>query len=182
MSHSQTATAPRRTEREQHKLTRTAGELVDIGSTRVRLMVRAPATRGGFALVEYSVPPRTLVAPLHRHTWEDEHSFVLEGRMAALLGDEVVFADAGELIVKPRRLWHTIWNPGDVPARILEMISPGGFELFFEELAAAVRRPSTDRSGGIDLGARFGLDTDFDSVPRLCAEHGLIGPVARRVD
>jgi mannose-6-phosphate isomerase-like protein (cupin superfamily) len=176
MSHSQTITALRSTEREPHKLTSEAGEVVDIGSTRIRLMVRAPATRGGFSLVEYPIQPRTLVAPLHRHTWEDEHSLVLEGRMGALLGDEIVFADAGELIFKPRRQWHTIWNPGDVPARILEMISPGGFELFFEELAAVLRRSPTDRSDGGALAARYGLETDFDSVPRLCAEHGLIGP------
>jgi hypothetical protein len=62
------------------------------------------------------------------------------------------------------------------------MISPGGFELFFEELAAALKRPSTDPSRPGELGARYGLDTDFDSVPRLCAEHRLIFPVAHRLE
>jgi len=97
-----------------------AGEVVDIGSTRVRFLVRSPETAGAFSLIEYPILPRTLVAPVHRHTWEDEYSFVLAGRAAALLGDEVVYAEAGELIFKPRRQWHTIWNPGDEPSRILE--------------------------------------------------------------
>jgi mannose-6-phosphate isomerase-like protein (cupin superfamily) len=176
MSDTQTLTALPSIYRGRRKLSRDAGEVVDIGSTCVRFMLRGPETRGGFSLVEYPIPPRTLVAPLHRHTWEDEYSFVLEGRIGVMLGDELVYADVGELIFKPRRQWHTIWNPGDVPARILEMISPGGFELFFEELAAVLRRSPTDRSDGGALAARYGLETDFDSVPRLCAEHGLIGP------
>jgi uncharacterized cupin superfamily protein len=39
---------------------------------------------------------RALAAPLHRHTREDEYSYVLEGRMGALFGDEVVEAGPGE--------------------------------------------------------------------------------------
>jgi mannose-6-phosphate isomerase-like protein (cupin superfamily) len=163
-------------------LARDAGQVLDIGSTCVRLMIRAPQAHAGFSLVEYPIPPRTLIAPVHRHTWEDEFSFVLEGRMAALLGDEIVYANAGELIFKPRRQWHTIWNPADAPCRVLEMISPGGFELFFEELAAAIRRPHSELAELSDLGARYGLETDFDSVRQLCTAHGLVAPVVPRAD
>jgi Cupin domain len=60
---------------------------------------------------------------------------VLEGRMGALLGDDVVEAGPGDLVYKPRGQWHTFWNAGDEPARILEIISPAGFERFFAELA-----------------------------------------------
>ena len=81
------------------------------------------------------MPPRALAAPLHRHNREDEYSFVLEGRMGALLGDDVVEAGPGDLVYKPRGQWHTFWNAGDEPARILEIISPAGFEQFFAELA-----------------------------------------------
>ena len=62
------------------------------------------------------MPPRALAAPLHRHMREDEYSFVLEGRMGALLGDEVVEAGPGDLVFKPRDQWHTFWNAGDEPA------------------------------------------------------------------
>ena len=58
-------------------------------------------------------PPRHLAAPWHRHTREDEYSYVLEGRLGAQLGDDVVYAEAGDLAFKPREQWHTFWNAGD---------------------------------------------------------------------
>jgi quercetin dioxygenase-like cupin family protein len=56
---------------------------------------------------------------MHRHTGEDEYSYVLEGRMGAQLGEDVVCADAGTLVFKSRDRWHTFWNAGDTPCRIL---------------------------------------------------------------
>ena len=111
------------------------GKAVDLGSIGVRIMAWTEETGGDFSLVEHPMPPRRLAAPLHKHSREDEYSFVLEGRMGALLGDDVVHAEVGELAFKPREQWHTFWNAGDEPCRILEIISPGGFEHFFDELA-----------------------------------------------
>ena len=104
-------------------------------------MAWAEETGGGFSLVEHPIPPRTLVAPVHKHSKEDEYSFVLEGRMGALLGDDTVFADAGDFVFKPRDQWHTFWNAGDEPCRILEIICPGGFEHYFDEFAELTSRP-----------------------------------------
>src|SRR3712207_4165416 len=59
------------------------GKALDFGSFGVRFMVWSEESRGGFSLVEHPIPPRTLAAPLHRHTNEDEYSYVLEGRMGA---------------------------------------------------------------------------------------------------
>jgi quercetin dioxygenase-like cupin family protein len=56
-----------------------------------------------------------LAAPLHRQTREDEYSYVLEGRVGALLGEQEGFGEVGDLIFKPRGQWHTFWNAGDVP-------------------------------------------------------------------
>jgi quercetin dioxygenase-like cupin family protein len=107
-----------------------------LGSMGVRFMVAGEETSGGFALVEHPIPPRALAAPLHRHTHEDEYSFVLDGRVGALLGDEVVYGETGDLIFKPRGPWHTFWNDGaQSRPRILELISPAGFERYFEEMA-----------------------------------------------
>jgi mannose-6-phosphate isomerase-like protein (cupin superfamily) len=102
------------------------GKAVDLQSIGVRFMAWAEETGGGFSLVEHPMPPRTLAAPLHRHSREDEYSFVIEGRMGALLGDDVIYAETGDLAFKPRNQWHTFWNPDDRPCRILEIISPGG--------------------------------------------------------
>ena len=71
------------------------GKTVDFGSFGVRFMVWSEESGGGFSLVEHPIPPRTLAAPLHRHANEDEYSYVLEGRMGAQLGDEVVYAERG---------------------------------------------------------------------------------------
>src|SRR3954468_14371761 len=111
------------------------GKFVDLGSVGVRFMIWGAETGNTFSLVEHPIPPRTLAAPLHRHAREDEYSYVLEGRMGALLGDAVVHADVGTLVFKPRHQWHTFWNAGDGPCRILEIICPGGFEHLFEEAA-----------------------------------------------
>ena len=154
-----------------------AGRAVDLGSVGVRFMAWSEETGGGFSLVEHPIPPRSLVAPLHRHSNEDEYSFVLEGRMGALLGDDVIHAEAGELAFKPRHQWHTFWNPDDAPCRILEIISPGGFEHFFDELATATARPDVDPAELAALGERYGIEFDPESVPRLCAEHGLDHPL-----
>jgi len=153
------------------------GKAVDLASVGVRFMAWTEETGGGFSLVEHPIPPRTLVAPLHRHSREDEYSFVLEGRMGALLGDEVVHADAGDFVFKPRDQWHTFWNAGDTPCRILEIISPGGFEHYFDEAAALINGPDFDPAGLVELAARYGMDFDIESIPRLCAEHGLDHPM-----
>ena len=141
------------------------GERVDLETLGIRFMIWTAETGGGFSLVEHPIPPRGLCAPLHRHTHEDEYSYVLEGRMGAQLGEDVVYAEVGDLVFKPRGQWHTFWNAGDTPCRILEIISPGGFEEFFVELGRGAAPP--------EAGARYGLEFDLESIPRLCAEHGL---------
>ena len=72
------------------------GKSGSLGSIGVRFIVDSEETHeAGFSLVEHPMPPRALAAPLHRHSREDEYSYVLEGRMGALLGDDVVLAEAG---------------------------------------------------------------------------------------
>jgi mannose-6-phosphate isomerase-like protein (cupin superfamily) len=150
------------------------GRQGDLGSIGVRFMIDGLETDGRFSLVEHPMPVGRLAAPLHRHNREDEYSFVLEGRMGALLGDEVVYAGPGDLVWKPRGQWHTFWNAGDTPARILEIISPAGFEDFFGELVDA------GGVGAVALGelcARYALDMDPSSVPGLEARFGVtLGP------
>jgi hypothetical protein len=117
---------------------------------------------------------RALAAPLHRHNHDDEYSYVLEGRMGALLGDDVVHADAGDLVYKPRNHWHTFWDAGDEPCRILEIISPAGFERFFEELSdlGGVFEADPDTLG--DLCVRYGLEMQPDTVPGLVERFGVV--------
>ena len=150
------------------------GKVVDLGSLGVRFVVWSEESGGGFSLVEHPIPPRTLAAPPHRHANEDEYSYVLERRMGAQLGDEVVYAQKGDLVFKPRDQWHTLWNAGDGECRILEIISPGGFERLFEEAAEGPQATAGETTPALD--ARYGLELDLDSVGRLCEEHGLAFP------
>ena len=154
------------------------GKAGSLGSIGVRFMIDTEETHdGGFSLVEHPLPPRRLAAPLHRHTREDEYSYVLEGRMGALLGDDVIYAEAGDLAFKPRDQWHTFWNAGDTPCRILEIISPAGFEHFFRELSERLERGETDMS---DLSPKYGIEFDMGSVERICEQHGLTHPLLRQ--
>src|SRR5215510_6008519 len=93
------------------------GAEVFLGSIGVRFMIDGSEAENRFSLVEHPMSARALAAPLHLHTREDEYSFVLEGRMGALLGDDVVEAGPGDLVFKPRNQWHTFWNAGDEPCR-----------------------------------------------------------------
>lgn len=149
------------------------GHYARLGGCDARFLIWSEESGGGFSLVEHPIPPRSLCAPLHRHAGVDEYSFVLEGRMGALLGDRVVYAEAGDLAFKPRDEWHTFWNAGDEPCRILEIIAPGGFEHFFREFDAGTRDGTLNLE---ELSARYGIEFDLESLPRLCAEHGLTHP------
>src|SRR5580765_8667236 len=150
-----------------------------LGSIGVRFMIDGETTDGGFSLVEHPMSARALAAPLHRHLREDEYSYVLEGRVGALLGDDVVVASQGDLIFKPRDQWHTFWNAGDEPARILEIISPAGFERYFERLTEVLADGPPDPGAIAALAAHHGLEVDFESVPRLVERYGVtFGPEA----
>ncbi|MDF2234712.1 cupin domain-containing protein [Albimonas sp. CAU 1670] len=155
------------------------GELGFLGTIGVRFLASGADTGGGFSLVEHPMSPRALAAPLHRHVNEDEYSFVLEGRVGALLGDAVRVATPGDLVFKPRGQWHTFWNAGDAPARILEIIAPAGFEQFFKALSDMGGVTGADPAEVAALSARYGLEMDFASVPGLCERFGLVFPGER---
>lgn len=136
--------------------------------------VPAAVTARLVAIVEHTLPPKALAAPLHRHSREDELSIVVEGRLGALLGDDHLEADAGAYVWKPRNQWHTFWNAGDQPLRFIELLLPGGFDDYFRRLS-----PMLQKAGGADpaaiaaMAAEFGIEFDFDGVPALCERFGL---------
>jgi quercetin dioxygenase-like cupin family protein len=147
-----------------------------LGSIGVRFMIDGEDANERFSLVEHPMSARALAAPLHRHTREDEYSYVIEGRVGALLGDEVVIGGLGDLIFKPRNQWHTFWNAGDQPARLLEIISPAGFERFFAELVDLGGVTQADPQTLAELCGRYQLEMNPDSIPELLQRFDLRFP------
>ena len=152
------------------------GEAGFLGSIGVRFMLDGAEAGGRVSVVEHPMSARALAAPLHRHAREDEYSYIVEGRVGALLGDEVVIGGPGDLIFKPRNQWHTFWNAGDEPARLLEIISPAGFERFFAELVDLGGVAQASPETFIELCARYELEMDPDSIPGLVERFGVVFP------
>lgn len=147
-----------------------------LGSIGVRFMLDGETTGGGFSLVEHPIAAHALAAPLHRHLREDEYSWVIEGHMGALLGDDVLDAGPGDLVLKPRGEWHTFWNAGDAPCRILEIIAPAGFERFFAELVDLGGVARADPAILGSLCERYALEMDPASIPDLVERFGVRFP------
>ncbi|MEX2236850.1 MAG: cupin domain-containing protein [Dehalococcoidia bacterium] len=147
------------------------GETHSLGGLTDRFMIDGTDTDRRFALVQHLFEPRALAAPVHRHRSEDEYTYVLEGRIGAMLGDGEYFADVGDLIFKPRDQWHTFWNAGDGAASVLEIISGAGFEDFFRELGNFTGE--LDPEAMATMAARYGCDVDFDATFPIIERHRL---------
>jgi len=154
----------------------TDGKAGFLGSIGVRFLIAGKEAGERVALVDHTMSARALAAPLHRHNREDEYSYVPEGRVGALLGDNVLVGSPGDLIFKPREQWHTFWNAGDEPARLLEIISPAGFERFFDELVDMGGVTQAEPETLVDLCTRYELEMDPDSVPGLIERFDLRFP------
>jgi mannose-6-phosphate isomerase-like protein (cupin superfamily) len=167
------------TDRERIAIPAGQGDSFDFGGFGVVWKIDGSETGTRFSVVHHPLAPRALAAPLHRHHNEDEYSYVLQGTLGALLGDEVVTAGPGTWVAKPRDEWHTFWNAGDTPCEIVELISPAGFENYFREVAeafAAAAGPDLARFS--EINARYALDMDMKSVSELCERFGVTHPLA----
>ena len=132
---------------------------------------KAPAslTEGRIAVVEHTLPPRQLAAPLHRHSREDELSIVLDGTLGALLGDGEVLAGAGSYVYKPRGQWHTVWNAGETPLRFIELLIPGGVDRYFQQISSMLQAASSPDTEAIQrMASEYGIEFNFRSVLSLC--------------
>lgn len=147
------------------------GETAGPAGRADRFMIDGADTGGRLSVVEHTLAPHVLAGPLHRHSREDEYSYVLEGRLAALLGEEEVVAEAGTLVFKPRDQWHTFWNPGDEPTRILELICPSGLEDLFRELGTI--GDDYDPETLPALAASYGCELDFEGTELIMRQHRL---------
>jgi quercetin dioxygenase-like cupin family protein len=143
------------------------GSSVWLGGMGVVFKLCGAETGGAFAVVEHPIEPGRLVLP-HVHMHEDEYSYVLEGRIGARVGDQEIVAEQGTYVIKPRGLMHTFWNAGPGPARLLEVISPAGFERYFVELAEAA-----DPGRRQELATKYGVTYSDEWVAELTSKYNL---------
>ena len=146
------------------------GRVTAEGPVGVVEKVHGRRTNGVMSIVEHPIAPGFLVPP-HTHADFDEWSYVLEGRVGARIGDQEFTAEPGSYILKPRRITHAFWNAGPAPARIIEIITPAGFEDFFADIGQMLQAGSVDAARVAALRAAHGTTTDMAWVPELEARY-----------
>jgi quercetin dioxygenase-like cupin family protein len=99
-----------------------------------KVLLRGEESDGQVAIVDLSGGGRP---PLHHHDF-DEAFYVLEGELTFQLGEDVFTRSAGELAFAPRGVAHTYANLSGAPARALLVITPAGFERYFDRIAARI--------------------------------------------
>jgi quercetin dioxygenase-like cupin family protein len=126
---------------------------------RVRIHISGLETDGGLALLE-STGPAGDHTPLHVHQVDDEGFYVLDGRLTLWAGDDQHVLRAGDSILAPRGVPHTLRVDED--ARWLVTSTPAGFEAF-------VRAVGTPDPGPLPTP---------DELARTAAQHGIeiLGP------
>jgi quercetin dioxygenase-like cupin family protein len=149
----------------------------NLGSIGVAFKLWGQDTGGALSIVEHPFPVGALVPP-HMHTREDEYSIVTEGEIGFRSGDREVVLGPGGYITKPRGELHTMWNAGQSPARMIEVISPAGFEHFFREMADMVAEGPPEVHDVMALADRYGLQLGQpDWLPGLIARYNLTPPL-----
>jgi quercetin dioxygenase-like cupin family protein len=155
------------------KIPLSEGKLVSMGGVGVKFKISGDETRNAFSIVEHPVEPKTLVPP-HVHHDTDEYSYVVEGQFGARIGDEIILADKGDYVLKPRGIPHTFWNPTDKPARLLEIISPAGFEKFFAEAGELFKGTTPDPEKIQSLSGKYHASLGWNEwIPELTKKYKL---------
>jgi len=149
------------------------GKHVSMGGIGVVFKIRGDETGHAFSIVEHPIQPRALVPP-HLHNSTDEYSYVTEGEVGARIGDQILLANPGDYVLKPRGIPHTFWNPTDKPARLVEIISPDGFEKFFAEAGLLFEKAMPELEKIKSLAAKFNTTLGWDEwVPELTKKYKL---------
>lgn len=139
-----------------------------LAGCRDRYLADSKDWGGGVAVLQHLLAPRSIAAPVHKHTREDEFALILEGRVWYLADGQEHVAEVGDFVIKPRGEWHTFWNAADEPARLLEIITPGGLEEAFRAIDHAGEDADLDA-----IIAPYGCEADMEATGPLLERYGL---------
>ena len=96
--------------------------------------------------------------PPHIHRREEETFQILEGEYEWTVGGKTFIAQKGTTIFAPRGIPHTYRYLGKTPGRLMCVITPSGFEGFFEEIGALSPQQQQDIPRVIEIGKKYGLE------------------------
>ena len=131
------------------------GERLSFAGLAILLRVPSEASGGAFSLFE-EVPPLA-DTPLHVHRDEDELFYVLEGEHVFRIGDKEHTLGPGGFVFAPRGVPHSQRRVVPGEGRELILVTPGGFEGFFRELAAAEAAGVLGPDAYAAASERFGI-------------------------
>jgi quercetin dioxygenase-like cupin family protein len=154
----------------------TPAEPQTIGIRTFCTTVRVPAasTSGALSVLEHTLPAGYVAMPVHTHARETEVTHVLEGTLTVQVGDAVTRAGPGTYVVKPAGVRHTFWNEGPRTGRFLEIVTPGGIEEFYGEVARAIgARGKPDMRQVMAAADRHGLHFEMGSLMDLLDRYGV---------
>ena len=152
------------------------GKFVKLMSVGVRFMAWGEETGGGFSLVEHPIAPNTLAAPVHSTSARTSTSTCSRGAWARCSATRSSTRRGGLRLQAAQPVAHVLERRRQ-PCRILEIISPSGFEHFFDELAELVAQPDFSPEKIIALGERYGHYFDLERTAAVVEEHGLHFPM-----
>ena len=130
-------------------------DAVGVSGTRIGFLANADEALDAMGLIEYKAPPSFPGPPPHVHgrTWDAY--YVLQGRLALMLGDERRELGPGDVAAVPPGTAHGFANPLDTPTRFLDIHAPGGFERYFREVAAALGDGPLDPAAMAQIASRY---------------------------
>jgi len=120
------------------------GTHLDVLGGVITLLVSGKQTSGAFTVLSATHPPGG-GTPLHTHHREDEALYILEGEYEIQCGDKTVRAGAGSFIFAPRDVAHKLTNVSTGPSTVLGVVSPAGFEGFWEEISQLAAPPDIEK-------------------------------------
>lgn len=131
-------------------------DAADWNGVKYKTILSTEETGGKMSIVD-SLSPVGSGPPLHVHTGEDETFIIVTGACKFHLAGEEFVRGPGETVFIPRGAEHTFQVVGDMPCRHIVILTPGGFEGFFAEMAA----------GG------FAIPADMPAIEESAARHNL---------
>ncbi|SFS19013.1 cupin domain-containing protein [Yoonia litorea] len=131
-------------------------EFIEWRGTRYKTSLASHATGGAISIVDSVSPPHS-GPPRHVHHDADETFFVLSGDVTFWMEGETANVGPGGTMFVPRGKEHTFRVSSDVPSRHLVILTPGGFEGFFEEMAAGQFRIPEEMAQIVEIAERYHL-------------------------